>query len=125
MLPFNRFPTVDTVLGPEMRSTGEVMGVGRTFEEAFGRAEEAANIAAMKASLAAIDAHTFNPDVKLDPSQIIDLRAPIVDGIEASRLIMQETPTPIVVVSSALNDTELQVTFRARNVRSDRSLEAF
>src|SRR5690606_30335031 len=31
VLPFNRFPDVDTVLGPEMRSTGEVMGIDRTF----------------------------------------------------------------------------------------------
>src|SRR5699024_380659 len=35
VLPFNKFPGVDPLLGPEMRSTGEVMGVGRTFAEAF------------------------------------------------------------------------------------------
>ena len=35
MFPFVKFPGVDTILGPEMRSTGEVMGVGRTFGEAF------------------------------------------------------------------------------------------
>jgi carbamoyl-phosphate synthase large subunit len=38
VFPFNRFPGTDTVLGPEMRSTGEVMGVGRNFAEAFGKA---------------------------------------------------------------------------------------
>src|SRR5690606_22296602 len=37
---------VDPILGPEMRSTGEVMGVGRNFGAAFARAHEAANIAA-------------------------------------------------------------------------------
>ncbi len=42
VLPFNRFPDADTVLGPEMRSTGEVMGVDRTFGLAFGKAQEAA-----------------------------------------------------------------------------------
>lgn len=31
VLPFNKFPGVDPILGPEMRSTGEVMGVGRTL----------------------------------------------------------------------------------------------
>jgi carbamoyl-phosphate synthase large subunit len=46
IFPFAKFQNVDPILGPEMRSTGEVMGVGRTFEEAFGRAEEAANIKA-------------------------------------------------------------------------------
>ncbi|AWK14498.1 carbamoyl-phosphate synthase large subunit [Candidatus Fukatsuia symbiotica] len=38
VLPFNKFPGVDPILGPEMRSTGEVMGVGRTFSEAFSKA---------------------------------------------------------------------------------------
>lgn len=44
IFPFAKFQNVDPILGPEMRSTGEVMGVGRTFVEAFGRAEEAASI---------------------------------------------------------------------------------
>ena len=35
VFPFNKFPGVDPILGPEMRSTGEVMGVGRTFAEAM------------------------------------------------------------------------------------------
>lgn len=38
VLPFNKFPGVDPILGPEMRSTGEVMGVGQTFAEAFSKA---------------------------------------------------------------------------------------
>lgn len=39
VLPFNKFPGVDPLLGPEMRSTGEVMGVGHSFAEAFAKAE--------------------------------------------------------------------------------------
>src|SRR5208337_4474888 len=42
VFPWNKFPGVDTVLGPEMRSTGEVMGVGDSFGEAFGKAQLAA-----------------------------------------------------------------------------------
>ncbi|MFM8389993.1 MAG: ATP-grasp domain-containing protein, partial [Actinomycetota bacterium] len=42
VLPFNRFPNVDTALGPEMRSTGEVMGIDATFGAAFVKAETAA-----------------------------------------------------------------------------------
>jgi len=42
VLPFNRFPEVDTALGPEMRSTGEVMGMDSTFGKAFFKAELAA-----------------------------------------------------------------------------------
>ncbi|HHT7857038.1 carbamoyl-phosphate synthase large subunit [Pasteurella multocida] len=43
VFPFIKFPGVDTVLGPEMRSTGEVMGVGTIFAEAFLKAQLGAN----------------------------------------------------------------------------------
>jgi carbamoyl-phosphate synthase large subunit len=46
IFPFAKFQGVDPILGPEMRSTGEVMGVGRNFGEAFAKAHEAANIKA-------------------------------------------------------------------------------
>jgi carbamoyl-phosphate synthase large subunit len=46
VFPFAKFSNVDPILGPEMRSTGEVMGVGRSFGHAFARAEEAAGIRA-------------------------------------------------------------------------------
>ena len=42
VLPFSRFPWADPVLGPEMRSTGEVMGIGATFTEAFAKAQRGA-----------------------------------------------------------------------------------
>jgi carbamoyl-phosphate synthase large subunit len=42
VLPFNKFPGVDPILGPEMRSTGEVMGTGDTFASAFAKAQLAA-----------------------------------------------------------------------------------
>lgn len=42
VLPFSTFPEVDPVLGPEMRSTGEVLGIADNFGEAFFKAEEAA-----------------------------------------------------------------------------------
>ena len=42
VFPFIKFPGVDTVLGPEMKSTGEVMGIGRSFGEAFAKSQAAA-----------------------------------------------------------------------------------
>ncbi len=44
VFPFVKFPGVDTILGPEMKSTGEVMGVGRTFGEAFVKSQLGASI---------------------------------------------------------------------------------
>jgi carbamoyl-phosphate synthase large subunit len=44
VFPFAKFPGVDPALGPEMRSTGEVMGVGENFGEAFGKAQLSAGV---------------------------------------------------------------------------------
>ncbi len=44
VFPFIKFPGVDTILGPEMKSTGEVMGVGKTFAEAFVKSQLAAGV---------------------------------------------------------------------------------
>jgi carbamoyl-phosphate synthase large subunit len=44
VFPFIKFPGVDTILGPEMKSTGEVMGVGTTFAEAFVKSQMGAGI---------------------------------------------------------------------------------
>ena len=44
VFPFNKFPGVDPILGPEMKSTGEVMGIGETFEEAFAKATLGAGV---------------------------------------------------------------------------------
>lgn len=42
VFPFGKFPGVDPILGPEMKSTGEVMGIGKSFAEAYGKAQTAA-----------------------------------------------------------------------------------
>ncbi|WP_227814256.1 carbamoyl-phosphate synthase large subunit [Nitrogeniibacter aestuarii] len=62
VFPFNKFPNVDTILGPEMKSTGEVMGVGRTFAEAFVKSQIAAGIRLPKGGTAFISVkHTDRP----------------------------------------------------------------
>ena len=43
VFPFIKFPGVDPLLGPEMKSTGEVMGIGSSFGEAYAKAQRAAN----------------------------------------------------------------------------------
>ncbi len=44
VFPFDKFPGIDPLLGPEMKSTGEVMGVGRSFGEAFAKSQIAAGV---------------------------------------------------------------------------------
>ena len=43
VMPFDKFPLVDPILGPEMKSTGEVMGIGGNFGEAYAKAQKGAN----------------------------------------------------------------------------------
>ena len=45
VMPFGRFPGADTVLGPEMKSTGEVMGIARNFPAAFAKTQLAISYA--------------------------------------------------------------------------------
>jgi carbamoyl-phosphate synthase large subunit len=54
VFPFVKFPGVDTILGPEMKSTGEVMGVGTSFAEAFVKSQMAASVNLPKGGLAFI-----------------------------------------------------------------------
>ena len=44
VFPFNKFPEADPILGPEMKSTGEVMGTGRTFGEAYAKSQSASGV---------------------------------------------------------------------------------
>ena len=62
IFPFAKFQGVDPILGPEMRSTGEVMGVGRDFGAAFARAQEAAGIRAPQPGKAFVSVR--DPDKK-------------------------------------------------------------
>ncbi len=54
VFPFVKFPGVDTILGPEMKSTGEVMGVGESFAEAFVKSQMAASVRLPESGLAFI-----------------------------------------------------------------------
>ena len=67
VMPFNKFLGVDPILGPEMRSTGEVMGVGDTFEEAYAKAELGAGIEIARGGRALISVRDA------DKERVIDL----------------------------------------------------
>ena len=54
MFPFVKFPEADPILGPEMKSTGEVMGTGRTFGEAYAKSQAASGVVLPREGLALI-----------------------------------------------------------------------
>ncbi len=73
VFPFGKFPGVDPILGPEMKSTGEVMGIGETFPEAYGKAQIAADDripASGKAFLSVREA---------DKGQLVDIAKDLVE----------------------------------------------
>ncbi|MGA7594292.1 MAG: carbamoyl-phosphate synthase large subunit [Gallionella sp.] len=72
VFPFIKFPGVDTILGPEMKSTGEVMGVGDTFAEAFVKSQLAASIKLPK------DGKVFISVREADKSGVVDIARTLV-----------------------------------------------
>lgn len=60
VFPFNKFPAVDPILGPEMKSTGEVMGVGDTFAEAYAKAQRGAGDAIPTSGTAFLSVRDFD-----------------------------------------------------------------
>ncbi|GAB2198682.1 carbamoyl-phosphate synthase large subunit [Sessilibacter sp. MAH4] len=60
VFPFNKFPAVDPILGPEMKSTGEVMGVGDTFAEAYAKAQKGAGDAIPSSGTAFLSVRDFD-----------------------------------------------------------------
>jgi len=66
VFPFNKFPGVDTILGPEMRSTGEVMGVSLNTALAFGKAIASTNATLPKTGRAFISVQAEDKDIACD-----------------------------------------------------------
>ncbi len=72
VFPFIKFPGVDTILGPEMKSTGEVMGVGETFAEAFVKSQLAASVKLPK------DGKVFISVREADKSGVVEIARSLV-----------------------------------------------
>jgi carbamoyl-phosphate synthase large subunit len=67
VFPFIKFPGVDPILGPEMKSTGEAMGIGKNFGEAFAKSQLSASVSLPRSGLAFISVR------EADRSQLVDL----------------------------------------------------
>ncbi len=72
VFPFIKFPGVDTILGPEMKSTGEVMGVGDTFAEAFVKAQLAANVRMPASGKVFLSVRNADKDKVVEVARILD-----------------------------------------------------
>jgi carbamoyl-phosphate synthase large subunit len=71
VFPFARFPGVDTVLGPEMRSTGEVMGIDRSFEVAFAKSQLGAGSRPPKSGTVFVSVRDADKEGIVEPLKIL------------------------------------------------------
>jgi carbamoyl-phosphate synthase large subunit len=71
VFPFIKFPSCDPILGPEMKSTGEVMGIGDEFAEAFAKAQLAAGIVFPKRGRAFISVRDADKQAAIDVAKMI------------------------------------------------------
>ena len=102
VFPFDRFPGVDPILGPEMKSTGEVMGVGHTFGEAYAKAQTGAG--------GGIPDHgtVFLSVRDADKPQLPDLARDLLDlgfsivATQGSASIIQDAGMPVEVVNKVM-----------------------
>jgi carbamoyl-phosphate synthase large subunit len=74
VFPFKKFPSVDPILGPEMKSTGEVMGIGETFDEAFAKGFMAAG------EVLPTSGKAFLSVRDVDKPGVVELARLLVDG---------------------------------------------
>ncbi|MXW44940.1 MAG: carbamoyl-phosphate synthase large subunit [Gammaproteobacteria bacterium] len=74
VFPFSRFPGADPILGPEMKSTGEVMGVGTSFAEAYARAQEGAGVDLKRGGAALLSLRDPDKEESVDLARMLQLK---------------------------------------------------
>jgi carbamoyl-phosphate synthase large subunit len=120
-MPFGRFPGVDTVLGPEMRSTGEVMGLDENFGRAFAKSQIGAGLKLPLSGMVFISVKDADKDAALQPArELVEMGFTIVAtrgtakllrdaGIEARDINKVLEGRPHIV--DALKNGEVQLVF--------------
>ncbi|MCY4255351.1 MAG: carbamoyl-phosphate synthase large subunit [Gammaproteobacteria bacterium] len=74
VFPFSRFPGADPILGPEMKSTGEVMGVGGSFAEAYARAQEGAGVALKRGGAALLSLRDSDKSASVELARMLEAK---------------------------------------------------
>ena len=99
VFPFNKFPGIDPILGPEMKSTGEVMGVGATFAEAYGKAELGASDEIPSKGTAFVSVRERDKDqVPALARQLSDLGFKLV-ATKGTALVIEQAGLPVTLVN--------------------------
>ncbi|XQW86521.1 carbamoyl-phosphate synthase large subunit [Thalassotalea piscium] len=95
VIPFNKFHGSDPLVGPEMRSTGEVMGVGKTFEEAYAKANLGAGVSVPKSGRALISVRNSDKERALELAKEMVALGYELDATHGTELILREAGVPV------------------------------
>ena len=99
VFPFVKFPGVDTILGPEMKSTGEVMGVGVTFGEAFVKSQMAASVNLPEAGTVFISVKNQDKPKAVEVARGLHGLGFKVVATRGTAAAIKEAGTPVMVVN--------------------------
>ncbi len=99
VFPFNKFPGVDPILTPEMKSTGEVMGTGATFGEAFGKGMLAAGVALPKPGAVIISVRDADKQDAIQAARELAQLGFEVHATKGTAAIIQAAGVPVVAVN--------------------------
>ena len=121
VLPFARFPGVDTILGPEMRSTGEVMGLDMTFGRAFAKSQIGAGAKLPLSGTVFISVKESDKEFAVEPAQQLLAMGFSIIATRGTAKFLQAAGLEVRVVNKvlegrphivdALKNTEVQLVF--------------
>jgi len=102
VLPFNRFPGVDTVLGPEMRSTGEVMGTDTSFARAFAKSQIGAGTRLPVTGRVFFSVRDADKDLIVTPArELVDMGFALIATRGTAR-VLEAAGLPVAVINKVL-----------------------
>jgi carbamoyl-phosphate synthase large subunit len=99
VFPFVKFPGVDTILGPEMKSTGEVMGVGKTFGEAFVKSQIGAGTKLPRSGKVFISAKTNDKPRAIEVARSLAAMGFVVVATRGTAAAINSAGVPCTVVN--------------------------
>jgi carbamoyl-phosphate synthase large subunit len=102
VFPFAKFPKVDPILGPEMKSTGEVMGIGATFAEAFGKASLGAGEALPEKGMAFISVREVDKPAAIEVARMLIERGFNLVATRGTAKVIADAGLDVKVVNKVL-----------------------
>jgi carbamoyl-phosphate synthase large subunit len=102
VLPFARFPGVDTVLGPEMRSTGEVMGIDTSFARAFAKSQIGAGVRLPVTGTVFFSVRDADKDLIAQPARALVEMGFTLIATRGTARVLQAAGLPVKTVNKVL-----------------------